>query len=37
MFEFAVDGHEDIKSALGKAQERAVFTASSAGFGHRRN
>jgi hypothetical protein len=27
MFEFAVDGHEDIKPTLGKAQERVILTA----------
>jgi hypothetical protein len=37
MFEFAVDGHEDIKPTLGEAQERVILTASPTGFGHGRN
>jgi len=34
MFEFAVDSNEDVKAALRKGDERAVFSASPAGFGH---
>jgi hypothetical protein len=37
MLEFAIDGHEDVKSALGKGEERAILRASPAGFGHGRN
>jgi len=37
MFEFAIDGDEDVKPALGKGEERAVSTASPADFGHSRN
>jgi hypothetical protein len=35
--EFAVDSHEDVKPALGKPEERAIFTSWPAGFRHRRN
>ena len=37
MFQFAVNGHEHVEPAFGKAEERVVFTASPTGFAHGRN